>query len=355
MSRGFGIAGLQLYTSDPSIPGANPISYIMTDHNRSPIQISYERVESSSRMANGTMRRFITANKKKINLSWNMVPAAGGYSFTADGNLGAAWLKSFYEEYVYDVVWIKLTYADEAWRFQNTVSNPDRTRATNQTFNRTAQNTTTTNSFQVDTIQYSAFTNGQSLATVSTVTPHNFVTGTEIMLSGINQLFNGTWIVNAAPSDTTFNLYFADPSTNTPSATFKINSYVQNATSASFNVDDTAFIKNGAEIVISNSNNTLGQSINGTWTVTATPTSKTLFTASWSGTNQTGTGQYGNATIKTSTALSSTSITTLSPIATGPIVSSDIIKVFITNFTYNINKRLTLTDYVDMSIEFTEI
>jgi len=352
MSKGFGIAGLQLYTSDPSIPGANPISYIITDHNRSPIQISYERVENSSRMANGTLRRFITANKKKVNSSWSMVPAAGGYSFTADGNLGGAWLKSFFEENVYNPIWIKLTYADEAWRFQNTVSNPDRTQATNQTFNRTAQNTGVQNTFQASSVAFGAFSSGVSTASVYTVTPHNFSASSEVMISGVNQLFNGTWITTSSVSSSVFTFQYA--ANNNASANFKINSYVQSGASVIFNIDNNDFLQTNASVVVANVKNNTGNSIDGIWKIVS-KTGQTSFVATNADLSQTtGTGQYGDATILSSASYLA-AVNAQQPLVTGPIISSDILKVFITNFTYNINKRLTLTDYVDMSIEFTEI
>jgi len=351
MSRGFGIAGLQLYTSDPTIVNSSATPYVMTDHNRAPIQISYDRIENSSRMANGTLRRYITANKKKISVSWNTVPATSGYNFTADGNLGAAWLKSFFEENVYNPIWVKLTYADEAWRFaSNSASTaPD---WQNTTFNRTAQNNAIPNTFDIASVSFTAFSSGVSTVSINTITPHNFPVGSEVMISGVNQLLNGTWVVSASTSATTFKFIYA--TSGNASATFKINSYVQSGTSASFNTDSTEFLQVNDNIVVSNSQNNLGSSINGTWVVTA-KSSQTQFTASWSGTSQTANGQYGTATMKTSSALSTTAINTLTPLAVGPIIASDIIKVFITNFTYNITKRLTLTDYVDMNIEFTEI
>ena len=47
----------------------------ITDHNRAPIQVSVERIESSNRMANGTMRRYVIAKKKEWTLSWDNLPS----------------------------------------------------------------------------------------------------------------------------------------------------------------------------------------------------------------------------------------------------------------------------------------
>lgn len=68
--------------------------YKLTDHNREPIQIDVEIIESSSRMANGAMRKYVVAKKHKVSTSWAFLPTKTAE--TADGNFGAAWMESFY-------------------------------------------------------------------------------------------------------------------------------------------------------------------------------------------------------------------------------------------------------------------
>jgi hypothetical protein len=68
--------------------------YKLTDHNREPIQIDVEMIESSSRMANGAMRKYVVAKKHKVSTSWEFLPTKTAE--TADGNFGAAWMQSFY-------------------------------------------------------------------------------------------------------------------------------------------------------------------------------------------------------------------------------------------------------------------
>jgi hypothetical protein len=65
--------------------------YKLTDHNREAVQIDVELIESSSRMANGSMRKYVVAKKHKVSTSWTFLPTK-----TADGNYGAAWMESFY-------------------------------------------------------------------------------------------------------------------------------------------------------------------------------------------------------------------------------------------------------------------
>ena len=340
---------IQIYTSDPSIPGSTAVGYALTEHNRQPMQISYETIENSSRMANGTMRRFVTANKKKIHLSWQTVPTAGGSVFTADSNPGAAFVKSFYEENVYHPVWIKLSYAAEAWRGTGGTTGTVYP-ANNASFRETVKNTATDNAFGIASVSFSAFSSGSSTATITTTVPHNISSSTTIYVKGINQIFNGTWanIISTGSTTLTFKI-----GVNNPSATFNINSYVQNGSSAIFSVDSNDFIQTSASLKIANSRNLSGSNIDGNWVVTG-KTGTTAFTASWSGVSQTGRGSYGDATILSSSSYSAAA-PALSDSLVGTAVTSDILKVFITNFSYTVAHRFALTDYVDMDIEFTEI
>ena len=67
----------------------------LSDHNRQPVSIQTNRIEKQQRMANGTLRKFFIADKKSINVNWNMLPSLS--TFTADGGYGAIDLRSFYE------------------------------------------------------------------------------------------------------------------------------------------------------------------------------------------------------------------------------------------------------------------
>jgi hypothetical protein len=69
--------------------------YKLTDHNREPIDIATELIETQSRMANGTMRKYVVAQKNNISCSWKYVPSK--QSECVDGFYSAAWLESFYK------------------------------------------------------------------------------------------------------------------------------------------------------------------------------------------------------------------------------------------------------------------
>ena len=104
---------------------ASTAFYSLTDHNRDPFQIGYETIEKASRMADGTMRKFVVARKKRVSVSWKDIPsgtltpanpvssslAFSGLTFTVDGNKGGAWMKSFYETNLFTPVRVKLIHS----------------------------------------------------------------------------------------------------------------------------------------------------------------------------------------------------------------------------------------------------
>lgn len=84
-------------------PGALPIGSLvylnstikLSEHNRQPVSMTPNRIEKSTRMTNGTLRKFYIDDKMTINMSWSMLPSYS--TFTIDGGYGALDLKSFYE------------------------------------------------------------------------------------------------------------------------------------------------------------------------------------------------------------------------------------------------------------------
>jgi len=69
--------------------------YKVTEHNRSAIDVSPIRIENVKRTANGTARKFFVAEKKRVSVSWDMLPSTT--ALTVDGGWGATDIKSFYE------------------------------------------------------------------------------------------------------------------------------------------------------------------------------------------------------------------------------------------------------------------
>ena len=236
----------------------NSTWYKLTDDNRAPIQSAPTRIEQVQRMANGIMRKFVIANKNVIDCSWSYVPSAtnivytggsnlGGFTPTTDGNYGAAFMKAFYNKYVFQPIYLRLVVATD--------------NSTGTSFS-SSQAGTFINPTTIFSIApgYSLNSLLQGSATFTTVVPHSFSVGQIVDITGVfPPQYNGSYIINT--------------------------------------VDTNRF-------VISNN-----------------------ATASASGTNMTVTPRNG----------------------------TELYQVFMTDFKYNVIKRFTLMDYVDFSVQFTEI
>jgi hypothetical protein len=81
--------------------------YTLTDDNRQPIKVTFEVIEKTNRMADGTLRRYVIARKHKLATNWIMVSSKT--SLTSDGNKAGSWMQSFYEANVFTPVLVKLT------------------------------------------------------------------------------------------------------------------------------------------------------------------------------------------------------------------------------------------------------
>lgn len=75
-------------------PGTTKIWNKVTEHNRSALELSPERIEKIVRTSNGTLRKNHIADKKKFQLSWDMLPSYR--TLTIDGGWGAEDLRTFY-------------------------------------------------------------------------------------------------------------------------------------------------------------------------------------------------------------------------------------------------------------------
>lgn len=73
----------------------------VSDHNRAPLNVETERIESSGRMVDGTMRRYSVAKKRTWTISWERLPSRrfNGALNTADGGMCGTELEDFYLEH----------------------------------------------------------------------------------------------------------------------------------------------------------------------------------------------------------------------------------------------------------------
>lgn len=86
--------------------------YKLTDHNRSPINITPQTIQKESRMANGKLRKYVVDSKDTISTSWEFLPAKP--SEIVDGNYGAAWISEFYNANVGVPIWLKVVNAKDS-------------------------------------------------------------------------------------------------------------------------------------------------------------------------------------------------------------------------------------------------
>jgi hypothetical protein len=96
---------------------------IITDHNRAPLDVSYDRIEARQRMANGTLRVNHISTKMKISTSWsnvvssnNVVDAARDNSgnILPTGPQGASYLKDLYYNSTGNALQVYLTFKSGA-------------------------------------------------------------------------------------------------------------------------------------------------------------------------------------------------------------------------------------------------
>lgn len=106
---------------------------ILSDDNRSPIQIGKQRIEKRERMINGNMRSYHIADKLTIDVSWDMLPSRAYYQkpgfeidtnsasegkspytkttgeYTTDGGAGGVEILDWYENHT-GPFWVYLAY-----------------------------------------------------------------------------------------------------------------------------------------------------------------------------------------------------------------------------------------------------
>jgi hypothetical protein len=66
----------------------------ITDHNRGQLSVDVERIEKKQRLANGTLRKYIVADKRQFSCQWSMLPKLT--SQTVDGFWGGEAIENFY-------------------------------------------------------------------------------------------------------------------------------------------------------------------------------------------------------------------------------------------------------------------
>lgn len=75
----------------------------ISDHNRQPLNITFERLGASNRMVDGTLRRYSVSKKRTFQVAWQMFPSKRDASYngrtglnTVDGGWAGEDIESFY-------------------------------------------------------------------------------------------------------------------------------------------------------------------------------------------------------------------------------------------------------------------
>jgi hypothetical protein len=85
-------------TSDVSASDlANNRFLILSDHNRSELGMTIERIEQKRRMVNGTMRSYHVADKTSISIDWDMLPSRSFKNYPSFNDLGKPSLQTLNE------------------------------------------------------------------------------------------------------------------------------------------------------------------------------------------------------------------------------------------------------------------
>lgn len=89
--------------------GANLVDNKISDHNRGPLNISVNRIEEPTRMANGTRRTYIIADKRTFSCDWTDLPQSATH--TVDGFWGKNEIENWYNTQTSPFT-LKLYYGD---------------------------------------------------------------------------------------------------------------------------------------------------------------------------------------------------------------------------------------------------
>lgn len=68
----------------------------ITDHGRSPLATSVERIETKQRMANGSLRRYVVAKKRTWQVSWENLASKNGSLLPLASGKPGEWIEAWH-------------------------------------------------------------------------------------------------------------------------------------------------------------------------------------------------------------------------------------------------------------------
>ncbi len=69
----------------------------VTDHGRSPLAVSVERIETKQRMANGALRRYVVAKKRTWSCSWENLASKNGSLLPVASGKAGEWMEDWHD------------------------------------------------------------------------------------------------------------------------------------------------------------------------------------------------------------------------------------------------------------------
>jgi hypothetical protein len=143
LSNGLYVPSGQEIGADPTLTTGGVEQFlILSDHNRSEMAFTPERIEKRQRTINGRMRSYHIADKMKFSTSWNNLPSRSHYQtplfddggnsayknvanqeYTSDGGAGGVELLDWYEKHT-GSFWMFLSY-DKHNNFEPTQIDPE--------------------------------------------------------------------------------------------------------------------------------------------------------------------------------------------------------------------------------------
>lgn len=71
----------------------------ITDHGRSPLSISVDRIETKQRMANGALRRYVVAKKRSWSASWENLSSKTSTLLPVESGKPGEWMEQWHNNH----------------------------------------------------------------------------------------------------------------------------------------------------------------------------------------------------------------------------------------------------------------
>lgn len=95
--------GTEIGSNNTGVPTDEQNTFLITsDHNRSELNFSSNRIQNRQRMINGNMRSYSIADKLTVSTSWRLLPSRSFKNNPNYNSVGASALSGTYEQFTVD-------------------------------------------------------------------------------------------------------------------------------------------------------------------------------------------------------------------------------------------------------------